>query len=60
VAAYRNWIDTTMQTDLTDAQFATWVSTPVPEPTGWTLALIGLLSAAGVRLRQRVCCAPAP
>jgi Trypsin len=60
VAAYRSWIDTTMLNDSTDAQLATWVSTPVPEPTGWTLALIGLLSAAGVRPRQTARTASAP
>ena len=50
LAAYRNWIDTTMAADVADAQLATWVSS-VPEPESALLWALGLAGLVGRRRR---------
>lgn len=52
LAAYRNWIDSTMLQDTTDLQTARWVSA-VPEPLTASLWLAGLLVTAGMGARRR-------
>jgi hypothetical protein len=60
LAAYRDWIDTTMRLDATDTQMARWVSA-VPEPLTTSMWLAGLLVTAGMgtrRQKQRNCSDP--
>lgn len=53
LAAYRDWIDTTMADDPADSQLAHWVSA-VPEPATWALWLAGAALMAGKARRRRV------
>lgn len=52
LAAYRSWIDSTMQADASDPQLPLWLSGVVPEPGTWALWLAGCALLGGV-LRRR-------
>lgn len=52
LASYRDWIDSTMSTDLADAQMVDWVVTSVPEPGTallWSLGVMALMAGARKR-----------
>lgn len=52
LAAYRQWIDTTLANDLADNQMVSWVSA-VPEPAGWALWLAGAVLMGGAARKRR-------